>query len=67
MSAPSNTKAATAAGAWAMPSPGLTTPRSYPLSPALPLARPAADYASASIKRFIEHLPNTEEVRLTWP
>lgn len=30
--------------------------RSYPLSPALPLARPAADYASASIKRFIEHL-----------
>lgn len=30
--------------------------QSYPLSPALPLARPAADYASASIKRFIEHL-----------
>ncbi len=29
---------------------------SYPLSPALPLVRPAADYASASIKRFIEHL-----------
>lgn len=30
--------------------------QSYPLSPALPLVRPAADYASASIKRFIEHL-----------
>lgn len=30
--------------------------QAYPLSPALPLVRPAADYASASIKRFIEHL-----------
>ncbi len=30
--------------------------QSYPLSPALPLARPEAGYASASIKRFIEHL-----------
>lgn len=30
--------------------------QSYPLSPALPLVRPAADYASPSIKRFIEHL-----------
>ena len=30
--------------------------QSYPLSPALPLARPAAGYASPSIKRFIEHL-----------
>lgn len=30
--------------------------QSYPLSPTLPLVRPAADYASASIKRFIEHL-----------
>lgn len=30
--------------------------QSYPLSPALPLVRPTADYASASIKRFIEHL-----------
>lgn len=29
---------------------------SFPLSPALPLARPQADHASASIKRFIEHL-----------
>lgn len=30
--------------------------QSYPLSPALPLTRPPADYPSASIKRFIEHL-----------
>lgn len=30
--------------------------QSYPLSPALPLTRPQADYPSASIKRFIEHL-----------
>ena len=30
--------------------------RSYPLSPALPLLRPAGGHASASIKRFIEHL-----------
>lgn len=30
--------------------------QSYPLSPALPLARPSAGYASRSIKRFIEHL-----------
>lgn len=30
--------------------------QSYPLSPALPLIRPATDYASPSIKRFIEHL-----------
>ncbi len=30
--------------------------QAYPLSPALPLVRPPADYASASIKRFIEHL-----------
>lgn len=30
--------------------------QSYPLSPALPLVRPDADYASPSIKRFIEHL-----------
>jgi serine/threonine-protein kinase HipA len=30
--------------------------QSYPLSPALPLTRPATDYASPSIKRFIEHL-----------
>lgn len=30
--------------------------QSYPLSPALPLVRPTADYASASVKRFIEHL-----------
>lgn len=30
--------------------------RSYPLSPALPLTRSRADYPSASIKRFIEHL-----------
>lgn len=34
----------------------LADAQSYPLSPALPLARPPADYASASIKRFIEHL-----------
>lgn len=30
--------------------------QSFPLSPALPLVRPAAEFASASIKRFIEHL-----------
>ena len=36
--------------------PWVATARSYPLSPALPLVRPAAGYASASIKRFIEHL-----------
>ena len=36
--------------------PWVTDAQSYPLSPALPLARPPADYASASIKRFIEHL-----------
>ena len=30
--------------------------QSYPLSPALPLVRPVGDYASASIRRFIEHL-----------
>lgn len=30
--------------------------KAYPLSPALPLVQPAGDYASASIKRFIEHL-----------
>lgn len=30
--------------------------QSYPLSPALALEKSAADYASASIKRFIEHL-----------
>lgn len=36
--------------------PWVTDAQSYPLSPALPLLRPAADYASASIKRFIEHL-----------
>lgn len=30
--------------------------QSFPLSPALPLVRPPGDYASASIKRFIEHL-----------
>ncbi len=36
--------------------PWFTDAQAYPLSPALPLARPAGDYASASIKRFIEHL-----------
>jgi serine/threonine-protein kinase HipA len=36
--------------------PWLANAQSYPLSPALPLVRPAPDYASASIKRFIEHL-----------
>lgn len=30
--------------------------QSYPLSPALHLVRPAAGYASPSVKRFIEHL-----------
>lgn len=30
--------------------------QAYPLSPALPLLQPAADYGSPSIKRFIEHL-----------
>jgi serine/threonine-protein kinase HipA len=36
--------------------PWVADAQSYPLSPALPLVRPVADYASASIKRFIEHL-----------
>jgi serine/threonine-protein kinase HipA len=36
--------------------PWVTNAQAYPLSPALPLVRPVADYASASIKRFIEHL-----------
>ncbi len=36
--------------------PWVTDAQSFPLSPALPLVRPEADYASASIKRFIEHL-----------
>ncbi|MBL8372518.1 MAG: HipA domain-containing protein [Burkholderiaceae bacterium] len=36
--------------------PWMADAQSYPLSPALPLVRPASDYASASIKRFIEHL-----------
>jgi serine/threonine-protein kinase HipA len=36
--------------------PWIADAQAYPLSPALPLVRPAADYASASIKRFIEHL-----------
>lgn len=36
--------------------PWMADAQSYPLSPALPLTRPPADYPSASIKRFIEHL-----------
>lgn len=36
--------------------PWLAHAKSYPLSPALPLTRTQADYPSASIKRFIEHL-----------
>ena len=36
--------------------PWVADAQAYPLSPALPLVRPAADYASATIKRFIEHL-----------
>jgi serine/threonine-protein kinase HipA len=36
--------------------PWIANAQAYPLSPALPLVRPAADDASASIKRFIEHL-----------
>ena len=36
--------------------PWVADAQSYPLSPALPLVRPAANHASASIKRFIEHL-----------
>ncbi len=36
--------------------PWMADAQSYPLSPALPLVRPQADYSSASIKRFIEHL-----------
>ncbi len=36
--------------------PWLANAKSYPLSPALPLTRTQADYPSASIKRFIEHL-----------
>lgn len=36
--------------------PWVADAQSFPLSPALPLMRPAADYASPSIKRFIEHL-----------
>lgn len=31
-------------------------PQSFPLSPALPLARPESGYPSRSLKRFIEHL-----------
>jgi serine/threonine-protein kinase HipA len=36
--------------------PWVADAQSFPLSPALPLMRPAVDYASSSIKRFIEHL-----------
>lgn len=36
--------------------PWIADAKAYPLSPALPLGRPARDQASASIKRFIEHL-----------
>lgn len=36
--------------------PWLADAQSYPLSPALPLERPAGEHASAAIKRFIEHL-----------
>lgn len=36
--------------------PWLADPQAYPLSPALPLVGPQGGYASASIKRFIEHL-----------
>lgn len=36
--------------------PWVADAQSYPLSPALSLVRPAANYPSASIKRFIEHL-----------
>lgn len=36
--------------------PWVASAQSFPLSPALPFMRPAADYASPSIKRFIEHL-----------
>ncbi|MFN9747897.1 MAG: HipA domain-containing protein [Burkholderiales bacterium] len=36
--------------------PWVADAQSFPLSPALPLMRPAADYAFPSIKRFIEHL-----------
>jgi serine/threonine-protein kinase HipA len=36
--------------------PWVADAQSYPLSPPLPLARPEADDASPSIKRFIEHL-----------
>lgn len=36
--------------------PWVADAQSYPLSPALPLTHPPADYPSASIKRFIEHL-----------
>jgi serine/threonine-protein kinase HipA len=36
--------------------PWVADAQSFPLSPALPLMRPPTDYASPSIKRFIEHL-----------
>lgn len=36
--------------------PWLKDAQAYPLSPALPLLQPVGGYASASIKRFIEHL-----------
>ncbi len=36
--------------------PWVADTQSFPLSPALPLTRPPADYPSASVKRFIEHL-----------
>ncbi|MEX8518863.1 MAG: HipA domain-containing protein [Leptothrix sp. (in: b-proteobacteria)] len=37
-------------GAWA------ADPHSFPLSPALPIARPEPGYSSSALKRFIEHL-----------
>lgn len=46
-----------------------TSGQSFPLSPALPLVRPPLDYASASIKRFIEHLlpeGRALDVALAW-
>jgi serine/threonine-protein kinase HipA len=37
--------------------PWIADAQAFPLSPSLPLDHPAADWASAPIKRFIEHLP----------
>jgi serine/threonine-protein kinase HipA len=34
----------------------VSTPQAFPLSPSLPLVRPAAGYAAGAVKRFVENL-----------